>query len=570
MGNIPEKTILEDYMQKSIVRISAALLTATLIFACSDGGEEEEPVNTNKAVIKYGTPDISKKGSDPNWKKSATYGVNKVFEGDSADYFIATPDTSGVARVLFDENGLWVYVEVTDPIVHTTEAVSNWHLYDSVELFINENVNVKTAGYANQGGQYRLGALDEASGDPAAAADSFSELNKHTAWTTSKGYAVIFQAPWRFKDQYPIDNGKKIGFDIQINACDGEGTRDGVVVVYNIAHGNYQNANDYGEVELDGGGHVFTINAQTPSITAQPASVTYDGSQEAPVLSITAAVTDGGTLTYQWYSNTANSAANGTAISGATSAAYTPPVDTEGSTFYYAVITNTNNSVNGEKVRTITSSIAKVEVVASGVELVEKIAAAASSVPVYRFTPAGNEVWSDYKKITFTILVADEGSYNHLSARAHIAGNYAADAFDAAGVHSAGDWGSERILNIANGNADQTINNILEDPGLNKWIVLEYETSTFSGSTAPVATTTGPFYFGLGFTLNPNNLGDDNKGDAVEYYIKDVALVKEDGTKLLADDLATTFGSTTLGQLWCKFNVDFGAVTRSMEPAPTE
>lgn len=42
-----------------------------------------------------------------------------------------------------------------------------------------------------------------------------------------------------------------------------------------------------------------------------------------------------GTISYQWYSNTANSTTGGTAISGATSATYTPPVFNSAGTYYY-------------------------------------------------------------------------------------------------------------------------------------------------------------------------------------------------------------------------------------------
>ncbi|MDR1127487.1 MAG: hypothetical protein LBL06_05100 [Treponema sp.] len=484
------------------------------------------------ATITYGTPDLDKKGDDPIWANLTEYNINKVYPTDSTAAFSENPDTSGIAKALFDENGVWVYVEVTDPDVHTSVPTTDQYLYDSVEVFINENLaDEENIGYANKGGQYRVGAQGEVSGDPDQAT---AALTEHTAWTTTAGYAVIFQAPWRFKANYPLVDGKKIGFELQINAGNGTGTRNGVMVWNNIAHTNYQNVTDYGEATLDAGGHEFTTSAETPTISGQPSSVKYDiaSGSAAPTLSVTTAVADGGTLTYQWYSNTTDSTTGGTEIASATNATYIPPVTAEGTTYYYVIITNTNNSVSGDKVKTATSSIAKVEVVDyTGLELAEKIGAAASSVPVYQFTLPTGATWSDYKKMTFTVMVADETSYNHLSARAHIAGNYSASQFTN-GIHTAGDWGSERILNIANGNADDIIKGILGDPGLNVWKVLEYDTSSFSGTGVPASDAAGPFLFGLGLTLNPNNLADGSKGEAVTYYIKDVALVKDNGDKL--------------------------------------
>ena len=70
-----------------------------------------------------------------------------------------------------------------------------------------------------------------------------------------------------------------------------------------------------------------------------------------------AAASGTGTTTYQWYSNTTNSVSGGTAISGATSATYTPPSATSGTTYYYCVVTGTCG--------TVTSSVSGAQVVNS-------------------------------------------------------------------------------------------------------------------------------------------------------------------------------------------------------------
>uniref|UniRef100_UPI00301C19BF S-layer homology domain-containing protein n=1 Tax=Paenibacillus sp. YIM B09110 TaxID=3126102 RepID=UPI00301C19BF len=102
-------------------------------------------------------------------------------------------------------------------------------------------------------------------------------------------------------------------------------------------------------------------NAATPSIETEPTSMTVnvDG---AATLSVTASVSDGGTLSYQWYSNTTNSTSGGTLVDEAIFADYNPPTATEGTTYYYVVITNTNASVNGTKTASATSSIVAVTV----------------------------------------------------------------------------------------------------------------------------------------------------------------------------------------------------------------
>ena len=61
-------------------------------------------------------------------------------------------------------------------------------------------------------------------------------------------------------------------------------------------------------------------------------------------MSVAAYVTDGGTLSYQWFSITANNNTSGASEENATSNSYTPSTTTAGTVYYYA-----NNSVNGIK-----------------------------------------------------------------------------------------------------------------------------------------------------------------------------------------------------------------------------
>jgi hypothetical protein len=524
-------------------------------------------------TIKYGQPEIKASSDqfiDPIWASvQDTYTIAKVFQTDSSAAYIAAPTTTGVAKALFDASGLYVYVAVTDPAVDTTGGSD--HTKDSVELFINEAVDdsgdlIKIpATYADKGGQYRVNAAGAISGDPAAAASAVSP-SKVSAWTTETGYVVIFQAPWRFADQYPLAQNKKIGFELQINACSGGG-RDGVMVWNNIAHTNYQNVSDYGEASLDLDGNILAVNAKVPVISTHPLGAVYtDTSGQAAPLTVSAASQDGGTLSYQWYSNTVNAYSGGAPIDGQTSDSYTPNISADGTTYYWVVVTNTINDNSDGGIKTATASSGIAGIVVSSVPLVEKIVAGGSSVPAYRFTPPEGKTWSDYKNFTFTVMVADQTSYDESVTRAHIVGNFSATNFNANGQYSKmSDWGSDRFVIISNGAA---FNSLLGGAALYEWKVLSYPITLDGGhSTAltPADESAGPFIFGLGFTVNPNTAAERT----VTYYIKDVALVEGDGTKLFADALATPFNSTTLGQLKCVYSNAVGAVVnRTLEPEP--
>ncbi|MDR3177506.1 MAG: hypothetical protein LBT96_00840 [Campylobacteraceae bacterium] len=102
-----------------------------------------------------------------------------------------------------------------------------------------------------------------------------------------------------------------------------------------------------------------TSNAQKPIITVQPKDANYTLGDTIAPLSVTANVTDGGNITYQWYETT-NPSNNGNEISGATTSTYTPAISNNGTFYYYVVITNTNNNVNGSKTANVTSNTAQI------------------------------------------------------------------------------------------------------------------------------------------------------------------------------------------------------------------
>jgi hypothetical protein len=73
---------------------------------------------------------------------------------------------------------------------------------------------------------------------------------------------------------------------------------------------------------------------------------------------VTAAVSDGGTLSYQWHRRVVGSSA--APIDGETTASYAPPTTVAGTVYYYVVVANTNNNVEGEKTTTTRSREAKI------------------------------------------------------------------------------------------------------------------------------------------------------------------------------------------------------------------
>lgn len=111
---------------------------------------------------------------------------------------------------------------------------------------------------------------------------------------------------------------------------------------------------------------VITVNdivlgddAQTPAISKQPVDAIYSVGDTPTPLTVEASVTDGGTLSYQWYSRVSGTWTD-KIISGATSSTYTPSTETAGKILYFCKVTNTNDAVPGQKTASITSNAATI------------------------------------------------------------------------------------------------------------------------------------------------------------------------------------------------------------------
>lgn len=107
---------------------------------------------------------------------------------------------------------------------------------------------------------------------------------------------------------------------------------------------------------------VVRPGTQPLSISTQPTGDTYTQGATATALSVAAT---GGTTpySYQWYSNTTNSNTGGSAIddvsNGSNTASYTPSTATVGTTYYYCVVTDSDNPA-----ATVTSNAVAVTVTA--------------------------------------------------------------------------------------------------------------------------------------------------------------------------------------------------------------
>ncbi len=108
---------------------------------------------------------------------------------------------------------------------------------------------------------------------------------------------------------------------------------------------------------------VSATSAEIPVFVQSPeGSVTVTKGQVPDVLRFPAEVSDGGTITYQWYRNTAKSNSGGTALAEATNISYLPSTSQTGTFYYYVVATNNNSEAPTTKTASATSSVIEVKV----------------------------------------------------------------------------------------------------------------------------------------------------------------------------------------------------------------
>lgn len=191
-----------------------------------------EELEYKKSTAHYGTPAID--GSvDSIWSNAPQLKLDTKQ--------MAWSGATGTAKVLWDDDNLYVLVQVRDDQLNKTNP-NAWE-QDSVEVFVDEN-NGKTSSFQDDDGQYRVNFENVASFNPAEIAAGF-ESKVAVAGTN---YTVEMKIP--FKKVKPANNAK-IGFDAQINDAK-DGNRISVNAWNDPSGQGYQDTSVFGELTLTG------------------------------------------------------------------------------------------------------------------------------------------------------------------------------------------------------------------------------------------------------------------------------------------------------------------------------
>jgi len=360
----------------------------------------------SSTTIKYGTPklvDPDNPGKafyiDPIWNNELwSFDISRVNMAESTEaYFKADPHTSAKAKALWDDEGIWVLVDVDfkryndNGMKDRPISLGGDYSNDSVEIFINERLEKIDPAATTQdiGNQFRVGTLNQRSGQeaPGSSLAPFNGATYAKTRTVMKGpgnvlvgtseeaknggYMVIAHVPFKFTTSADaaavfaggqvIDNAQ-IGFELQLNTAVAA-ARDGILTWNGINTQAYQNAKGYGTVTLALDGRPRGTPPEAPVISAAAlVDKQYAFGATADDLSVTVTPPSGGTLSYQWFKATGVTG-DGTAV-GTDSATYKPVIGNAAEiAYYYVVITNT---VGAEKTSVVSPRRAVIEAVDPG------------------------------------------------------------------------------------------------------------------------------------------------------------------------------------------------------------
>ncbi|MHB8062638.1 MAG: endo-1,4-beta-xylanase, partial [Ruminiclostridium sp.] len=199
-----------------------------------DEHEPATPVGAKQTTAKYGTPVID--GTiDTAWNNTPAIPIDQ--------YQMAWNGATGTAKALWDDQNLYVLIQVSNSVLDKTSADA--YQQDSVEVFVDEN-NGKTSFYQDDDGQYRVNFDNEASFNPAKIADGFVSDSK----VSGTNYTIEMKIP--FKSVTPVNN-QKIGFDAQVNDAE-NGVRISAAAWNDKTGNGYQDTSVYGVLTLTGKG----------------------------------------------------------------------------------------------------------------------------------------------------------------------------------------------------------------------------------------------------------------------------------------------------------------------------
>ena len=240
-------------------------------------GMDVKVMNNDKAVSFNDLKEMQETSSKYYAKATLKPGIEKATkatvkidgEADSEwDKAVAIPLTINLgakvtadAKVLWDDENLYVYATVKDPVLNKDGGEA--YQQDSLEVFIDEN-NAKTESYDDDDKQYRINYENEHSFN---GKKCLEDNVQSVAKVTGDGYVI--EAAFKWTDIQP-KKGDRIGLEFQINDADASGTRIGTLSWNDETGMGWSKSSVYGTIELTAEPTPEPEPAPTPDPTPAP------------------------------------------------------------------------------------------------------------------------------------------------------------------------------------------------------------------------------------------------------------------------------------------------------------
>jgi hypothetical protein len=182
---------------------------------------------------------------DDIWNAAKPYKIANVMY----DPPTSPNDLSANYRAMWDENNLYLLVDVTDDILKHDTSPETWYESDSVEVYIDAT-DSKSDEYGETDYQYGF-SWDKTSPQMQECKHGRTNGVQYALVTTDTGYRLEIKFPWSTLGTKP-SIGAKIGLDIQVNDNDAEGKRKSKIAWYAREDNAWENPRAFGNAELAG------------------------------------------------------------------------------------------------------------------------------------------------------------------------------------------------------------------------------------------------------------------------------------------------------------------------------
>ncbi len=222
-------------MKKKSLKGLACKSLAMVLACCSlplGWGTTVRAASPEAVQAQFGTPMVDGV-VDEIWNTATAYALEQP---------VLLDGTSATTKVMWDDNALYTLTEVVDGALDDTAM--NAYQQDSLELFLDELYD-KATSYQNDDVHYRVNYKNVKSVDN-------GDMGRFYTATTTTATGYLVETCIKFEQITPV-NGLELGFDAQINACEG-GNRSGTISIFDTTGTAYSNPSLLGKLVLAGKG----------------------------------------------------------------------------------------------------------------------------------------------------------------------------------------------------------------------------------------------------------------------------------------------------------------------------